>query len=129
MSTFGGPDDYGVKPDEGLALVNDSNIGLFTAVLLPQQPLGTTGLARRLDPAAEYIACRWDYHRLPPEYLVTIEVDVTNLSNGRTLKARPVDWDQQPQREELPISLRAWSQHSASKQMTSVVWIFQYSMR
>lgn len=90
MSTFGGPHDTGVKPDEGLALVNPAEMHLFHGYFLPVPPPGTTGLARRLDPTTNYIACRWDYHLTPRSYLQGIMVEVT--ANGRTIAARPVDW-------------------------------------
>lgn len=65
MSTFGGPADEGVSSTEGLALWSANEIyhapaGLF----FKQQPQGTTGLARRLNPDAYYIACRWNYQEL-----------------------------------------------------------------
>jgi hypothetical protein len=59
VSWFGGPDDTGVSPDEGLAFIYD--VDDAPHLFLPQQPAGTTGLARRLDPARPYIACRWNY--------------------------------------------------------------------
>jgi hypothetical protein len=90
MSTFGGPDDTGVDPDEGLALVEPSEIDLFDGYFLPRQPPGTTGLARKLDPSSFYIAMRWDYEATPRSYLQTIMVYVS--ANGRQHRARPVDW-------------------------------------
>lgn len=92
MSTFGGPDDTGVAPDEGLALVTPAIQDRFSDVLLPEQPPGTTGLARRLDPATYYIACRWNYTQTPASHLRSVRVKVTNPKNGKTLEARPVDW-------------------------------------
>ena len=65
---FGGPDDTGVKPDEGLALV--SAIDQAAQLFLPYQPEGTTGLARRLNPYIHYVACRWDYDVTPKEMLI-----------------------------------------------------------
>jgi len=61
-STFGGPKDTGVGVHEDLALYEVGQLhaappGLF----LPQQPAGTTGTARRLNPAAYYCAMRWAY--------------------------------------------------------------------
>jgi len=94
MSTFGGPNDTGVAPDEGLALVYPSNEADFADVLLPLdlRPPGVTGLARCLDPDKHYIACRWNYSQTPASYLRSIRVKVTNPRNGRTIEARPVDW-------------------------------------
>lgn len=92
MSTFGGPNDKGVAADEGLALIGDGDIGKFSDLFLAEQPAGTTGLARRLDPNAAYIACRWDYSVTSRTYLRSIRVEVTNPSNGRSALAQPVDW-------------------------------------
>src|SRR5215831_7850460 len=58
-SWFGGPNDTGVAPDEGLAFIYD--VDEAPHLFLDEQPIGTTGLARRLDPDVYYIACRWDY--------------------------------------------------------------------
>ena len=49
-------------------------------------------LARRLDPQAPYIACRWDYDQTPKDYLRDILVRVTNPANGRSVQCSPVDW-------------------------------------
>jgi hypothetical protein len=91
MSTFGGPGDPGVKPDEGVSLFEpgeaDDNLDIF----LPAQPPGTTGLARRLNPNAKYLACQWDLHVTPKSFLRTIKVKVTNPATGTTLEARPAD--------------------------------------
>lgn len=61
MSTFGGPDDTGVAPGEGLALIEpvDLNEWWFNRLFLVNQPPHTTGLARRLNPAAFYLALRF----------------------------------------------------------------------
>ncbi len=48
MSVFGGPEDLGVQPDEGLALVDASNFALLKAYFLPDQPPGTSGRPRQL---------------------------------------------------------------------------------
>lgn len=93
VSHFGGPDDRGVKPDEGLALIEPNRLDDFpqlAALMLPAQPAGTTGLARRLDPAKAYIACRWDYARTPKPWLRGHQVTVR--ANGKSLPAQPIDW-------------------------------------
>ena len=59
-------------------------------LFLPKQPKGTTGLARRLDPARYYIAMRWDYRITPRGKLRKMVVLIS--ANGLTIKARPVDW-------------------------------------
>ena|SRR5271166_6637055 len=92
MSVFGGPNDPGVGPDEGLALVDASNFESLKEYFLPNQPPGTTGLARRLNPETLYIACRWDYRILSKALLVRSLVSVTNPENGLTKQAKPIDW-------------------------------------
>ena len=47
-SQFGGPEDTGVSPSEGLAFIFD--VDEAPQLFLPYQPSGTTGLARRLNP-------------------------------------------------------------------------------
>ena len=93
VSHFGGPDDQGVAPDEGVALIEPNRLDQYPAIkalFLPDQPVGTTGLARRLDPSKAYIACRWDYTVTPKPWLRTIEVECR--ANGKSVKARPIDW-------------------------------------
>jgi hypothetical protein len=92
MSVFGGPNDLGVGPDEGLALVDASNFESLKEYFLPNQPPGTTGLARRLNAETLYIACRWDYGILSKALLVRSLVSVTNPENGLTKQAKPIDW-------------------------------------
>ena len=92
MSTFGGPEDTGVGPDEGLALVDADNFAQVRAYFLPDQPPGTSGLARRLNPATFYIACRWNYHDTPRDVLLRTRVTVHNPANGRTELAQPIDF-------------------------------------
>jgi hypothetical protein len=90
MSTFGGPDDHGVTPDEGLALFTAADLAANPDIFLAAQPAGTTGLARRLNPEAKYLACRWDYSATPKDFLRRIKVRVS--ANGKSEEARPVDW-------------------------------------
>jgi len=93
MSTFGGPDDTGVAPGEGLALVNSqADFELLREYFLAEQPPGTSGWARRLNPEANYIACRWVYSQTPRSYLLGTLVQVTNPANGETALAKPIDW-------------------------------------
>jgi hypothetical protein len=66
-SWFGGPEDMGVDADEGLALLYDYDDAPH--LFLYEQPEGTTGLARRLDPSVYYVACRWDYDITPKSML------------------------------------------------------------
>jgi N-acetylmuramoyl-L-alanine amidase len=94
-SEFGGPDDTGVSPDEGLAIwpgtdavITASNQHLFLA--LP--PAGTTGMARRLNPWVHYIACRWDYDVTPREMLRENLALVRSAATGYAIAAFPADW-------------------------------------
>jgi hypothetical protein len=90
-SWFGGPGDDGVAPDEGLAFIH--KIEHKPELFLPEQPPGTTGLARRLDPSKFYIAMRWDYDRFTKEYLRgTALAEVTNRRTGKSCFAHPADW-------------------------------------
>ena len=66
-SWFGGPADTGVSPSEGLAFIYDYDEAPW--LFLPDQPSGTSGLARRLDPGVFYLACRWDYDVTPKTML------------------------------------------------------------
>jgi len=94
MSTFGGPGDEGVGPHEGLALVAPEDLAnwWWSCLFLSESPAGTTGLARRLNPEAFYLAMRWDYGRWPREMLRNTVVKLTNPANGLQVLARPVDF-------------------------------------
>jgi hypothetical protein len=96
MSTFGGPKDSGVAPDEGLELINPAQLGEFPGLFLADQPSGTTGLARRLNTDAHYVACRWDFAKTPKEKLRAIKVVVSNPKTGKSIEAQPVDWGPDP---------------------------------
>jgi len=91
-SHFGGPDDMGVDDDEGLAFFDDYEDAPH--LFLDEQPPGTTGLARRLDPDEHYVACRWDYDVTPKEMLAdkTLRARVTSKKTGKTAMAWPADW-------------------------------------
>src|SRR5436190_21884620 len=89
-SWFGGPDDLGVASDEGLAFIYE--VEQAPELFLPQQPPGTTGLARRLNPEKHYIACRWDYDATPKDMLPDMIVMVRALKTGREFPATPADW-------------------------------------
>jgi hypothetical protein len=67
VNWFGGPEDTGVSPSEGLAFIYEYEQAPY--LFLPYQPSGTTGLARRLDPEVFYIAMRWDYDVYSKEML------------------------------------------------------------
>lgn len=93
-STFGGPDDTGVRPSEDLALYDRSDLKTArgASLFLPQQPKGTTGLARRLNPKALYVACRWPYTVVGREWLRTHAVRVSVRGKPGSVEAWPVDW-------------------------------------
>ncbi len=92
ISTFGGPEDTGVLPSEGVAIWQPKQVGspLATGLFLKVTPIGTTGLARRLDPDAFYIAMRWDYKKTPVAILQSSWV--LCRANGLFAWARPADW-------------------------------------
>jgi hypothetical protein len=91
VSWFGGPEDHGVSPSEGLAFIYE--VEDKPEVFLDYQPAGTTGLARRLDPSTFYIAMRWDYDQFSKNTLAGRDVArVTAPSTGRSALAHPADW-------------------------------------
>jgi hypothetical protein len=90
VSHFGGPEDTGVSPSEGLAFIYE--IEEAPHLFLPYQPAGTTGLARRLNPHIHYIACRWDYNKVPKVDLLDDVALVTSTKTGVSLTAFPADW-------------------------------------
>lgn len=97
MSHFGGPDDTGVKVDEGLALISEADSGNPRLKKLFNPPLaaGDKPLARRLDAnKANYLACRWNYKVTPRSVLISegCFCAVTNPATGKTEIATPVDW-------------------------------------
>jgi N-acetylmuramoyl-L-alanine amidase len=91
-STFGGPDDTGVSPSEGLAFIYNYDEAPY--LFLGFQPNGTTGLARRLDPTVFYLACRWPYDVVSKETLRDSGqmALVTNKQTGVSRLAHPADW-------------------------------------
>ena len=90
VSWFGGPEDTGVSADEGLAFIYE--VEDAPHLFLPEQPPGTTGLARRLDPEEFYIACRWDYETTPKPSLLQHTALVRSPRTGRAFEAYPADW-------------------------------------
>jgi N-acetylmuramoyl-L-alanine amidase len=89
-SWFGGPDDDGVSPDEGLAFIYD--VDDAPHLFLPQQPSGTSGLARRLNPDIFYVACRWDYDVTPKGMLADPMRQALVRANNKEFFAWPGDW-------------------------------------
>ncbi len=90
-SWFGGPNDTGVGIHEDLALYDRHDAKTHPFLFLKQQPRGTTGAARRLDPDTYYCAMRWNYHVTPREWLRSIKVKVTN-HKGESIECDPTDW-------------------------------------
>ena len=88
VSHFGGPEDTGVSPSEGLAFLYSEDDAPW---LFGEQPPGTTGLARRLDPNVPYIAMRWDYDVYSKAALASMELValVTAPKTGRSFLAWP----------------------------------------
>ena len=89
-SWFGGPEDDGVASDEGLAFFYDPRE--CPHLMLPEQPPGTTGMARRLDPGIMYLACRWDYDVTPKEMLRDQVRKALVIAKGKRFLAYPADW-------------------------------------
>ena len=94
VSWFGGPDDNGVSPSEGLAFIYSTSDQ--PDLFLSYQPEGTTGLARRLNPDMPYVACRWPYNSETKaawrEVLLKEMVLVEAPSTGKFLKCFASDW-------------------------------------
>lgn len=91
-SYFGGPDDTGVSPAEGLAFIYEVDEAPW--LFLPKQPPGTSGLARRLDPGVFYVACRFDYETTSKNMLAGSGkmALVTAKKTGISRLAFPADW-------------------------------------
>lgn len=95
MSTFGGPNDTGMTPTEGLALYDTPSQFVKAGIgdwLLSASEAGASGVGRRLDPARLYVACRWDYKVTTKTFLRTARIRVTNPKTDRAEFARAVDW-------------------------------------
>jgi N-acetylmuramoyl-L-alanine amidase len=91
VSHFGGPGDMGVSPSEGLAFIYE--VDTKPEIFLAQQPAGTTGLARRLNPDTHYVAMRWDYDVTSKERLAGDEMAlVRSPKTGKKYRAHPADW-------------------------------------
>ena len=92
VSWFGGPEDTGVSPSEGLAFIYDYDDAPH--LFLDKQPPHTSGLARRLNPDVPYIAMRWDYDLYPKEMLASGEYMalVTAPKTGLQFRAYCADW-------------------------------------
>jgi len=89
-SWFGGPDDTGVSPSEGLAFLYE--YADAPHLFLPAQPPGTTGLARRLNPGIFYVACRWNYDQFSKSELANPSVQALVRVGEQEFLAWPADW-------------------------------------
>jgi len=89
-SWFGGPADTGVSPSEGLAFLY--SVADAPHLFLPEQPPGTTGLARRLNPGLFYVACRWDYAVTPKSMLANPMQQALVSVGNKSFLAWPADW-------------------------------------
>lgn len=90
VSWFGGPNDTGVSPSEGLAFIYSVEQAPY--LFLPYQPSGTSGLARRLNMCVPFVACRWDYDITPKATLLENFAFVRNVKNGFGTPCFPADW-------------------------------------
>lgn len=92
MSIFGGPQDIGVGADEGLAFIEPPDLAQwkFNHLFLPDQPIQTSGLARRLNPMAWYIALRIDKNVIPRQIVRNSFAIVS--ANGLSVAAQVADW-------------------------------------
>jgi len=91
VSQFGGPNDMGVSPSEGLAFIY--NVNDKPEIFLDEQPAGTSGLARRLDPETYYIAMRWDYDQFSKDVLASDAMAIVRApTTGKVFLAHPADW-------------------------------------
>jgi hypothetical protein len=93
ISTFGGPKDTGMRPGEGLAIVQDDNFAQYVAKfqnLFLDQNRGPLG--RNLNPGEFYVAARWDYQLTPRENLIDWPITVINPLTGKSTQAVAVDW-------------------------------------
>jgi N-acetylmuramoyl-L-alanine amidase len=90
VSWFGGPNDTGVSPSEGLAFIY--NVDQAQHLFLPYQPSGTSGLARRLNFCVPFVACRWDYTVTPKPTLLQHLAYVRNPRTGHGTPCFPADW-------------------------------------
>lgn len=97
-SWFGGPDDTGVSPSEGLAWIYDLDDAPSPDMFLSYQPTGTSGLARRLNPDSFYVACQWypandaDAKAAMRPILLEEMALVRNPKTGKQVKCYPSDW-------------------------------------
>jgi hypothetical protein len=61
-------------------------------LFLNEQPPSTSGLARRLNVATYYVACRWDYDVTPKSMLADKGLQALVRAGDREFLAWPADW-------------------------------------
>lgn len=91
-SIFGDMADLGVAANEGLSLIEPVDLAhwWYNRLFIAEQPPGTTGLARRLNPSAFYCAMRWDFAVTPREAIRNSMCLVQ--ANGVKIWCSPADW-------------------------------------
>ena len=96
LSIFGGPQDKSVGADQDLTFVSAKELEKLWPIIgeyfLSSQPKGTTGTARRLNPEAFYVACRWNLSEHSMDSLRTMLVSVRDPQTGRSAIAKPIEW-------------------------------------
>lgn len=101
-SWFGGPDDTGMDADEPLAFIyseSDTKGDIFLSYHPDDPATGepTTGLGRKLNPEADYVACRF-YPEGNAEAkeamrpLLLTEMALVTAENGKSIKCWCADW-------------------------------------
>lgn len=84
ISHFGGPEESAHERNRSLAIYPNKKVA-------------------SLKEDDYYCAMRWDYKKHPRNWLQTIEVTITAM-NGKTIKAKPVDWGPGKQSRIIDVS-------------------------
>lgn len=90
-SEFGGPNDEGMKPEEGLAIYEHHESDLRPDLFIPRGTDQRMGTNTRLIIYSYYIAVRYD-HDISRGKLQRSKWLVKNLKTGKSLAASLVDW-------------------------------------
>jgi hypothetical protein len=94
ISTFGGPYDKGMKPDENLSLYSENEHAVcdrWPDLFLPRSLDLTQGTSKRLRPDALYFAYRFG-NQLSRDQMRRIPWILTNPVNRKCVLVRLVDW-------------------------------------
>jgi hypothetical protein len=86
VSWFGGPNDGGMSPSEGLAFIYE--VATAPYLFLPG---ATEALGRSLDPDKHYVACRWDYEKTSKTQLASGATALVTAGE-KSFPAWPADW-------------------------------------